>query len=451
MERIMNEITIQMNRHKQFYFTLLTILCLGCVLITGCEVTTDQDEISNSVASGFELQLEEVLDIMSDEPENAISLCDKIIEEAESVSSTYYVGKAKWYQAYIYDKIVEDVSKAYFGYNDALRDLKQTDDATIIVKVSNNLAILNQYYAQYDVAENIYLETLDYKDEIDGKLLSNIYYNLGRTYQLKGDKESFFKAEEAFTNSLEVARDIDDDDNIASVYNEVGIMYSELGNYDMARIAFKNTIQTYENEDPSSEILDYVGKAYHGIGVTYMEEENYTEAIASFEKALLYEKNSGTMFITKYDLGTVLLDAGQVDKAITTWKDALTEKYNKNERIHVEIYAKLTSALAARNEFEEAVEYAQAYNEQIESILSVGDKYKSENSEVIFADIIREYDEFNRVIPFYEQPWFIVLMVVLVAGGVYAGSTLYYRSRLSHKVSDTMSKLQIEFQNIKLE
>ncbi len=440
-----------MNSKKQPYFIYLVAFCLACLLVTGCEMQAGTDELNDSVAITLDADLETILDIMSDEPDIALAKCDKVIEQAKSLSSPYYAGKAMWYQAYIYDKIVEDVSKAYFGYNEALKHLKQTDDATLIVKVSNNLAILNKYYSQYDVAEDIYLNSLEYKDDIDAKLLSNIYYNLGRTYKQKADRESFFKAEEAFTRSLEVAKEIDDHENIASVNNQVGLMYKDLGNYEMARIAYENNIRTYQDVDPSSEVLDYVGKAYHGIGVTYMEEENYADAIDAFENALAYERNSGTIFITKYDLGSVLQSAGQVDKAIATWKDALTEKFNKNDRIHVEIYSKLTSALASRNEFEDAVTYAQLYNEEIDNILAIGERYKSENDEVIFADIIREYDEFNRVIPFYEQPWFIVLMVVLVAAGVYAGSTLYYRSRMSHKVSDTMSKLQIEFQNIKLE
>ena len=376
---------------------------MGLALMTACEMQSDGGELEPSIATTLDVELEAVLDLMSDDPDEAIAKCDEIIKKAQSASSSYYMGKALWYQAYIYDDILEDVSKAYFGYNEALKHLKQTDDATAIVKASTNLAILNQYYGQHDMAIDIYEQNLDYKDDISDKLLSDNYYNLGRSYKLKGDKESFYKAEEAFTKSLEVARKIEDHENIASVNNQVGLMYKDLGNYDMSRIAYKNTIKTYQHEDKSSELLEYVGRAYHGIGVTHMEEENYPEAIAAFEEALLYEKNSGTLFITKYDLGTVLHEAGHVDKAVATWKNALTEKHNKNDRIEVEIYAKLTSALAASEAYEEAVNYAQLYNEQIGNILSVRDKYKSENNEVIFADIIREYEEFNRVIPLYRQ------------------------------------------------
>ncbi|MEM9326154.1 MAG: hypothetical protein AAGA85_10880, partial [Bacteroidota bacterium] len=115
------------------------------------------------------------------------------------------------------------------------------------------------------------------------------------------------------------------------------------------------------------------------------------------------------------------------------------------------IYAKLTSALALSQNYEEAVEYAQAYNQHISEILSVGEQYKAENDEVIFADIIREYEHFNQVIPWYEKPWAVSSLFALIALVVYGGSTWYYRSKMSTKVSKTMSELQVEFQNIKLD
>ncbi|MEM9329087.1 MAG: tetratricopeptide repeat protein, partial [Bacteroidota bacterium] len=372
-----------MTRNLQSYMRPLGAFCVACWLMTACEMQGDEVKLDNSVAISLETELEEVLNIMSSDPQTAISKCDEVINKAQNAASSYYMGKAMWYKAYIYDDIVEDVSKAYFGYHDALKHLKDTDDATIIAKVSNNLAILNQYYAQYDAAASIYEEIVADADNIEEKLLSNIYYNLGRTYKLKGDKESFFKAEAAFTMALELAKRIGNDENIASVKNQVGLMYKDLGDYEMARIAYRNTVRTYQDADPSSDVFEYVGKAYHGIGVTYMEQKQHDDAIAAFEKALLFEKSSRSIFITKYDLGSVLQDAGHIEEAIAIWKDALSEKYNKNERIQVEIYAKLTSALALSQNYEEAVEYAQAYNQHISEILSVGEQYKAENDEVI--------------------------------------------------------------------
>lgn len=440
---------MERDRHK--IYSIILIFCMGCLLFSSCEMQVDAENLDSSVTEEMELGLQNSLDIMSENPEMAITALDKVIEKAETISSDYYIGKATWYKAFIYDKKLDDVSKAYFSYNEALKFLESSDDAVLRTKIRNNLAILNQYYGQYDIAAKIYLEALEEKDNIGKKLLSNIYYNLGRSYKRQAGEESIFQAEKAFTKSLEIAKEIDDHENIASVNNQVGIMYSDQGDYDIARIAFQNTIRDYKDFDRETEAWEYVGKAYHGIGVTYMEEKEYDKSIAAFENALKFEKNSETIFVTKYDLGSVLYEAGKVEKAVTTWKEALLEKHNNNERTHVEIYSKLTTALASSNDYKGALKYAQTYNEHINDILTVGEKYQAENNQVIFADIIREYDEFNQVIPFYKEPWAIALMFIFIAVAVYTGSRAYYQSKLSTKVSDTRSEIQIEFQNIKLD
>ena len=332
-----------------------------------------------------------------------------------------------------------------------MKFLNQTNDVETKVKALNNLGLLNRFYQHNDAAISSFLTALEDEKDIEEKFLSDIYYNLGVTYKRKGDESSFSLAEEAFTRSMEIASAIAYNENIASVNNQVGMMYKDISNYEMARIAYKNTIRDYGTADKESETWEFVGKAHHGIGVTYMEEKKYDEAIRAFQKALEFKKSSGSIFITKYDLGSVLYDAGHTEQAVATWKDALNEKHNKNDRVQVQIYAKLTSALAQRNDFEEAVKYAQIYNEHIGNILSVGETYENKNNQVLFADIVREYAEFNQVIPFYKEPWAIALMFIFIALAVYTGSRAYYQSKLSTKVSDTRSEIQIEFQNIKLD
>ena len=441
-----------MNHSKSGIISSL-VLALTVVFFfsTSCEMQVDQDILIDVPNESFKTSLAESLSIMNDDPEGAIAQLDELIKAAKDESLSYYVGKALWYQAYIYKKKLDNISKAYFGYNEALKYLSDSEDFTLRAKISNNLAILYQYYEHHERAIDIYLEVLEYEDELEDKFVSDLYFNLGRSYKLIRTDESQIKAEGSFIKSLELAKAIEDHENIASVNNQVGMMYKDLADYDVARIAFKNTIRDYQNASPNSEVLEYVGQAYHGIGVTYMEQGKYDEAINSFREALKYKKDSESIFITKYDLGSVLFESNQAKEAIRIWQDALNEKHNKSERIQVEIYSKLTSALALHEDYEGALMYAQIYNDHIIDILSVGEKYKAENDRVLFADIIREYDEFNQVIPFYKEPWAISLMFLFIAIAVYAGSYAYYQSKLSTKVSDTRSEIQIEFQNIKID
>ena len=196
---------------------------------------------------------------------------------------------------------------------------------------------------------------------------------------------------------------------------------------------------------------EFVGKAYHGIGVTHMEEENDDLAIAAFNSALERKTLSSSIFVTKYDLGTVLYRTGNEVKAIETWKGALLEKHNKADIQHVQIYSDIATALADSDNLGEALSYSKVYTESIQKMLADDLKYKAENDKVLFADIVREYDEFASPMPLLYQTWFQLLIVAFVALIIYSGTAIYFRSKSSRKVSEVMSKLQSEFQHLKID
>ena len=341
-----------MSRFKKHIKHWIGVSCLTIFTITSCVQESDVATVTPESIASMDDALAEVLDLMDTQPQLSIEKLNDIIEQAEAIDSRYYAGKAKWYKGYIQDEILEDVSQAYYSYNEALKDVLQTKDASLKMKIYNNLGILYRFYNQYDAAIRNYESALNLSDEISVEQLSDLYYNYGVALKLKGDSVSFFDAELAFTKSLELAKKVDYHKNIAIVHNQIGLMYKTLGNYDMARISYENTIRTYIT-DPN--LREKVGRAYHGIGVTYMEEGNNEAAVRSFNKALEYKKSSGSRFITKYDLGSALMLDGHDERAIAVWKDALNEKHNKNSIEQVQIYSDLTEALKKSNRYEEAL------------------------------------------------------------------------------------------------
>lgn len=438
-----------MNKHTPKSAYSLVFVFLSMVTIVSC----NQDfQLSEVEATHFpmEEELSDALIEMESNPESALQTCKEIINRAEERGAFYYSGKAKFFLGYIHEELLDNVSEAYFNYNEALRDLLKTDSSELKMKVYNNLGILYRYYGQYDAAIQNYQSALALEKDLDAEKLSDLYYNLGVAYKLKGDAQAIALAESAFTRSLELAKPLNDHENIASVHNQIGLMYKDLGNYEMARIAYNNTISLYNDVNPSSDVHEYVGKAYHGIGVTFMDEGEIESSIEAFTSALGYKTSSASIFVTKYDLGSALMMKGQGTKAVQMWKAALREKHNKNDREQVEIYADLTTALASNNNYEEAVGYADIYHNQIQNILSEGEKYKSENDAVLFKDIVREYSAFSQPVPFFERPLGIALsMLSLLA--ISSLAFFYFRLKVSRSIEDTVSKIQMEFQNIKIE
>ena len=432
-------------RNLTDFMSKMFVLSVLIFTLTSCVQDVDTEIADPEIKSSFEAELEEILDDMEEDSALALEKLDKLMLKAERINSKYYTGKAKWYKGYIYDEVVEDVSLAYHNYSEALKDILQTDDASLKMKIYNNLGILYRFYDQHDAAIINYKAALELKDDLTIDQLSDIYFNYGVALKLKGDSVSFFEAEQAFTKSLEYAQQIDYHENIASVHNQIGLMYKAIEDYEMARSAYNNTIRTYIN---NPNLQGYVGKAFHGIGVTYMEEENIEASVKAFEEALLYKRNSGSIFITKYDLGTVLLSDGRADDAITVWRDALNEKHNKNSIEQVQIYSDLTSALKMENQYKAALGYSEIYNSNIQKIMEEGEKYKSESDQVLFANVVKEYDEFNKAVPFFSRPLVLFSTILAIIMLIYLTVVLYYRSRSAKKVSEVVSKIQTEFQHV---
>ncbi len=135
---------------------LIGVLYITIFTLSSCVQEADIEIADPEIKSTFDSELVEVLDIMGDNSMLALEKLDNLISEAEFINSKYYSGKAKWYKGYIYDEVVEDVSQAYYNYNEALKDILQTDDSSLKMKIYNNFGIFYRFYNQYDAAINNY-------------------------------------------------------------------------------------------------------------------------------------------------------------------------------------------------------------------------------------------------------------------------------------------------------
>ena len=75
-------------------------------------------------------------------------------------------------------------------------------------------------------------------------------------------------------------------------------------------------------------------------------------------------------------------------------------------------------------------------------------KYKLKNNQVLFADVIREYEEFYRPVPWFKKPWVITSLSVAVFLLLYIILLVYYKKRTSEEVTRTVSKIQSQFHHI---
>lgn len=88
-------------------------------------------------------------------------------------------------------------------------------------------------------------------------------------------EKKYLLAEKAFLQVLKI-----DHKNVAA-YTQLGMVYSNLSNYEDAKECFNIASQI----DPSAS-------TFHNLGLVYLESRNPIKAIAAFQKALIFESTA---------------------------------------------------------------------------------------------------------------------------------------------------------------
>ena len=178
-------------------------------------------------------------------------------------------------------------------------------------------------------------------------------------------KGEFQQAIDIFSNILE-----HEEDN-AEIYNNMGLCYAKLGNFEQAEKSFTKSIklnplipQTYINlsdlyyksgdlsgaigvlERGSYEIEDNYVIA-HLLARVYIEDSRYDMAITELEKILDAQPENYDAY---YDMGRVMFEMGNYEDAISNFENVI--EYKEDNEF---LYYYLAQAYEANNEIDKAI------------------------------------------------------------------------------------------------
>ncbi|WP_175402747.1 tetratricopeptide repeat protein [Mangrovivirga cuniculi] len=131
-------------------------------------------------------------------------------------------------------------------------------------------------------------------------------------------------------NSLNLAQKIDYYDGIIKAYNNIGVVYMYLNQYDDAEKNYKNLKRFLKEGD-----VDNWRNYYMNLGVVYWKKENFKKALEAYNEALEISLDKGDMrecAIIYHNLGTLYLDKNEFKKSLDYYDRALAlNKKLKNE------------------------------------------------------------------------------------------------------------------------
>ena len=367
--------------------------------------------------------------------DKALELSKQNLKESKAKGYDYLTAKNYTYIAYIFD-VQDKNKKAYVAYNDAINYWLKTDsisDQNIYTSYTG-LGVICRQYKEYDQAILYYSKAYDYLKKLNNtKKESDLTYNLGVAYKLKGDKESIEKAEEYFTKSLELAKKSEYEVGVASVYFQIGKMYKSFEDYDIAEISYKECL----SYSKSKHLEEFIEVAHQGLGEIEKAKGNYNSAIDHFEKALAINFDKDLILEVKRDLGEAYLSVGKTKDAIKVWESALAGEYNPNDPDVLDVYQNLSMAYQVSDNLDKALAYSEQYSNNLKDIIKSTEYVKGGYENILFREVIAEYDEFQHQKTLREQiritygPAALALLAIIFIGlGIF-----YYQRRIRRKTT----------------
>jgi arylsulfatase A-like enzyme/Tfp pilus assembly protein PilF len=155
---------------------------------------------------------------------------------------------------------------------------KAVEAMKVALEVDTNSLPARLYLAEHSLIEGDledayrYLEPLEGNIRDEDSLSTRIHYGLGRCYYHRGD---LVKAESHFRRVVAI------DSSSADAYNQLGLIYDDLKEYEMAIVNYRRALELAP---------DFV-EVHSNLGVTYFNMGRYLESMEEFETYLPHAEN----------------------------------------------------------------------------------------------------------------------------------------------------------------
>jgi signal transduction histidine kinase/Tfp pilus assembly protein PilF len=159
--------------------------------------------------------------------------------------------------------------------------------------------------------------------------IASVLNNMGLVYFEQGDHSNALKY---YLKSLKIEENLKNEKGIANSLNNIGLIYKEEGDYNTALKNYNRSLKI------QIKLKNQMGESHAlvNIGVVYLNQGNYEDALSSFEQALItndgYEENFNANI--NYNIGSVQFDLGHYDTALGYINKALKTQVKLNNRLN---------------------------------------------------------------------------------------------------------------------
>ncbi|WP_151996617.1 MULTISPECIES: tetratricopeptide repeat protein [unclassified Imperialibacter] len=319
-------------------------------------------------------------------------------------SSVYYAGLQKGLAQAAHDSVM--LAYAYKNYGRAFEEQGELDSAIryiekalTIEKASHNqsgmagsyhnIGLVYDRLGNMNLAMEYYLKALEIKEKLGNPVaLSSTVSAIGFVYKAQDQHQ---KSLEQFQKALDLLIEGGGSSNrIRGAYNNIGLAYMNLKEYDSARSYYRRSVAGLKEDDN----LRGFGAFYNNMGVTYDENLQFDSALYYYTQSLRVKSRSGDKYgvsSTNHNLAVNYRRGGFPEKAIPHERAsiALAKQYKFLE-LRMKSTDGLRESFAATNQIDSAYFYTLVWKElsdslqrieRGETVMELEAKYESEKKD----------------------------------------------------------------------
>lgn len=279
--------------------------------------------------------------------------------------------------------------------------LKEITRASFIIAEANFFS--NDFYAAieyYNISANA-------EKELNGKWSADYGERLGDIGYIYNRIPIFDKTIEYSNKSLAVAKHHNDEEQIASMLNNIGSAHFYVGSYDEALNCFYQVLEI----DRRRELDNYISVDLNNIGKVYFTWGKFDQALEAYEESYQYAlkaENESMQAIRLSNLGQVYNELEDCERALQYLNQALEIDRRLENEIRVgirlsrigAIYQQQGDFARALNLFEEALQifqHSDVLGSEIMTLIKIGELQMERGS------IYKAIEYFNKALnPAYE-------------------------------------------------
>lgn len=268
-----------------------------------------------------------------------------------------------------------------------------TLQVNILIKLSGAYTYVNSAEAQRYANKALEVgKKLAYKTGV-----ANAYRSIGLVYSEMGN---FDQAIKNYLQGLKLAENIKDPHIRANIFLNIGTVYSKLKDFAKAKAYYQRALTIYQKTNDQN----LIATSYNNLGHIYKSEDNIDSAVVFYEKALgIFEKTSNQQGLTVAlgNLGIIFEYIGDIEKALDYQlkvREIEAKLGNKNGLAFSAIsiantYMKIQNFMAAQKFLEEALKLSQ----EIGSFELLRDSYYN------LSNYYTRDEDFERALDYFRQ------------------------------------------------